>query len=116
MQDFKKLKVLELSHQLTLDIYSITDNFSKNEEYRLTSQLVRAVSSVPTNIAEGCGHDSSAEFKRYLSISIASITETEYLIILARDRGYMPVAKYNESYQELIQIRKMLVTLKRKIK
>ncbi|MDQ6985292.1 MAG: four helix bundle protein [Candidatus Dojkabacteria bacterium] len=115
MQDFKKLKVWELAHELTLELYKMTDTFPKKEEYRITSQLIRAMTSVPTNIAEGCGHESKAEFKRYLSIAIASITETEYLIILARDRGYMPINEYNKINEKLILIRKMLITFKRKI-
>lgn len=54
MQDFREIKVWQKSHQLTLQIYKITKEFPKSELYGLVSQMRRAATSVPTNIAEGC--------------------------------------------------------------
>lgn len=62
MRDFKKYDIWKLSHELTLDIYTLSRNYPKSENYSLTSQIQRASSSIPTNIAEGCGRDSDAEF------------------------------------------------------
>ena len=53
MRDFKQLQIWRLSHQLTLDVYALTSSFPKEEAFGLTSQLRRAVASVPTNVAEG---------------------------------------------------------------
>ena len=78
MRDFRKYSVWQESHLLTLDIYQKTKVFPKDEVYGLTSQLRRAVSSIPTNIAEGCGSESDKEFGRYLNMSIASCSEVEY--------------------------------------
>jgi four helix bundle protein len=66
MKDFRTLKVWERAHVLTLSIYKASGNFPKQELYALTNQIQRAVVSIPTNIAEGCGKDSDAELKRYL--------------------------------------------------
>jgi len=55
MQDYRKLKVWERSHQLTLAVYKVTSQFPKDELYGLTSQIRRACASIPANIAEGCG-------------------------------------------------------------
>jgi four helix bundle protein len=66
MKDFRKLKVWEKSHQLTLEIYKITASFPKEEIYTLTSQIRRASISIPSNIAEGCGRGSDADFARFL--------------------------------------------------
>ena len=55
MIDFKELKVWEKAHQLTLQIYQTTGQFPSDEKYGLISQMRRACSSIPTNIAEGCG-------------------------------------------------------------
>ncbi len=63
MQDFKKLKVWEKFHQLTLSIYQVTLNFPDNEKYGLVSQLRRASASIPANIAAGCGRNSNARSK-----------------------------------------------------
>jgi len=55
MQDFKKLQVWKMSHDLTLRIYDVTSGFLREEIYGLTSQIRRACASIPANIAEGWG-------------------------------------------------------------
>ena len=77
MQDFKKLKVWQKSHHLTLDLYRITSSFPRSELYGLTSQIRRSASSVPANIAEGCGRYGNAELTRFLRISMGSASELE---------------------------------------
>jgi len=62
MQNYKDLKVWERSHQFTLKIYEVTKSFPKDETYALTSQLRRAASSIPANIAEGCGKNTKKDF------------------------------------------------------
>lgn len=69
MKDFRKYDIWQLSHSLTLEVYKITSDFPKEELYRLTSQLRRAASSVPTNISEGCGRQSDKEFNHFLNIA-----------------------------------------------
>ena len=54
MQDYKKLKVWEHAHKITVSVYKMTRAFPKEEVYGLTSQLRRAASSIPANISEGC--------------------------------------------------------------
>jgi four helix bundle protein len=66
MKDFKKQKVWQKSHQLPLDIYKATSNFPREELYGLTNQIRRACTSIPDNIAEGCGRSSEADFSRFL--------------------------------------------------
>ena len=58
MRDFKKYKVWEFSHQLTLDVYRITLVFPDSEKFGLISQLRRAAYSIPSNFAEGSGKES----------------------------------------------------------
>lgn len=89
MRDFKKYDIWQLSHSLTLEIYKLTSNFPKEEIYSLTSQIRRASSSIPTNISEGCGRNSDKEFNYFLNIALGSASETEYLLILARDLQYI---------------------------
>ena len=66
MRDFRQLKVWDKAHKLALEIYRITAAFPVEERYGVTSQIRRAASSIPANIAEGCGSDSPLEFARYL--------------------------------------------------
>lgn len=74
MRGFKKYDIWKLSHQLTLSIYAETEKFPKTEIYGITSQLKRTASSVPTNIVEGCGRDSDAEFNRFLTIALGNFS------------------------------------------
>ena len=89
MRDFRTLKVWQDSHQLTLDIYKATKNFPKEELFALTSQMRRASSSIPTNIAEGCGRGTSKDFARFLQIAVGSAYELDYHLILAHDLSYL---------------------------
>jgi four helix bundle protein len=70
MQNFRRISVWEKGHAFTLKIYKLSQSFPKEETYGLTSQLRRASTSIPTNIAEGCGRSSDAEFIRFLYISM----------------------------------------------
>ncbi len=72
MRDFRKYNIWQISHKFTLEIYVLTNNFPSHETYILTSQLRRASASIPTNISEGCGRDSDAEFRRFLTIAVGS--------------------------------------------
>ncbi len=116
MQDFRKLKVWEKSHQFTLDVYRVTAAFPKEEMYGLTSQIRRACTSIPTNIAEGCVRGSDADFRRYLLISLGSTSETEYQLLLARDLSYLSDLEYMQLNQEIIEIKQMLMALIKKLK
>lgn len=55
----------------------------------MTSQIRRASSPIPTNISEGCARNSDKEFNQFLNIAIGSESETEYLLILAKDLQYL---------------------------
>ncbi|MDE0398329.1 MAG: four helix bundle protein [Candidatus Poribacteria bacterium] len=111
MQSFKKLQVWEKSHNLTLKIYGGTSHFPREEIYGLTSQIRRASASIPTNIAEGCGRESSADFARFLQIAMGSASETEYLILLAHDLKYLTTDQYDVLMDTTIRVKKMLTAL-----
>ena len=116
MKDYRKLEIWLRSHQLTLSVYATTKSFPKEELFGLISQIRRACSSVPANIAEGCGRDSDAELKRFLDIAHGSASELEYLLLLARELGYLPNDRYREIIEELSQIKRMLGAFCRKLK
>ncbi|MGB3340780.1 MAG: four helix bundle protein [bacterium] len=83
------MNVFKLAHELTLEIYKITSKFPKIELYALASQMRRAASSIPMNIAEGAARNSRAEYRRFVSIAKGSAGEISYQIILSRDLGYI---------------------------
>ncbi|WP_445954786.1 four helix bundle protein [Yeosuana sp.] len=116
MRDFKKYDIWKLSHELTLEIYLITNSFPKEEIYGLTSQIRRSSSSIPTNISEGCGRDSDLEFNRFLTIALGSASETEYLIILAKDLTYIEDNQANILIEKVNIIKRKTHQLKQKLK
>ena len=109
MRDFHKLKAWQKSHQLALEIYKVSQSFPKEEHFGLTSQIRRAISSVPTNIAEGCGRDSNKDFAHFLQIAIGSASEVEYELLLAHDLQYINKDEYERLTSEMVAIRKMIV-------
>ncbi len=108
MRDFKKLKVWERSHNFVLNIYQLTKLFPKEELYGIISQLRRAAVSIPTNIAEGSGKQTEKDFAKYLSIAAGSTNETEYLLILSKDLGFIKESIATDLITEINEIKKML--------
>lgn len=116
MKDFKKQIIWQRSHTLTLEIYKATKSFPKEELYGLTSQIRRAVVSIPTNIAEGCGRRSNAELANFLNIASGSASEVEYELLIAKELEYITAEEYNLWFQEISEIRSMLAAYMRKLK
>ena len=77
LKNYKELKVWRKSYQLCLDVYGITKGFPKDEKYGLTSQIRRAVVSVPSNIAEGYGRKTTLDYMRSLYIAYGSNCELD---------------------------------------
>ncbi len=115
MRDFKKYDIWQLSHELTLEIYRITNLFPKEEMYGITSQIRRASSSIPTNISEGCGRNSDAEFNQFLNIALGSALETEYLLILSKDLTYIDESVFVNLEKKVNIIKSKIYNLKSKI-
>lgn len=115
MRDFKKYDIWQLSHELTLEIYRITNLFPKEEMYGITSQIRRASSSISTNISEGCGRNSDAEFNQFLNIALGSALETEYLLILSKDLKYIDESVFVNLEKKVNIIKSKIYNLKSKI-
>ncbi|PJR03616.1 four helix bundle protein [Avrilella dinanensis] len=115
MRDFKKYDIWQLSHELTLEIYRITNLFPKEEMYGITSQIRRASSSISTNISEGCGRNSDAEFNQFLNIALGSALETEYLLILSKDLKYIDESVFLNLEKKVNIIKSKIYNLKSKI-
>lgn len=116
MRDFQTLDIWQKSHSLTLSIYEITaKNFPNSELFALTSQLRRAASSIPMNIAEGCGRKSKKDFAHFIQIAIGSSSEVQYQLILAKDLKYINENTWQELTSCIIEIRKMMYSFANKL-
>jgi four helix bundle protein len=115
MKDFRQLRVWEKSHELALAIYHITASFPREETYGLSSQIRRAASSIPSNIAEGCGRDGDAELARFCIIARGSASELEYQLLLGRDLNMIQPSAYETLSQQTVEIKRMLTVLAQKL-
>ena len=100
IQEFTDLKVWQSAHNLTLEIYQITKQFHRDELFRLVNQLCRAVSSIPANIAEGFGRNTTKEFIQFLYIARGSTKETLYHLILAKDLKYINDKQFDKRKEQ----------------
>jgi four helix bundle protein len=115
VKDFRELKVWEKGHKMILTSYRLTGGFPKHEMFGLTRQIRRCSSSIPANIAEGCGRLGNTELHRFLQMACGSVNELEYHFFLAKDLGYLSQLDYDSAQKELLDLKRMLVALTRKV-
>ena len=108
MQDYRNLKVWQKAHQLTLRAYALSAALSLPTAWALRDQLLRAAISVPSNIAEGAGRGTDADFGRFLRYALGSINELEYDLLLARDLRFLQADEHSHICEQLIEVRRML--------
>ncbi len=99
------------AHHLTLACYQVTRAFPKEERFGLVSQIRRCASSIGANIAEGCGRDTSKEFRRFVSIATGSVTELRNHLVLCRDLGILDGGDFADLDREAETVRRMLAGL-----
>ena len=98
---YEKFDAWRFAHRLALEVYTVTEHWPASERYQLTAQTRRAALSVPTNIAEGAAKLGTREFRRYLDITLGSLSELSYLLRFSRDRGLLD----EESFGSLDDLR-----------
>jgi len=116
MRNYKDLTVWEKSHKLTLAIYKQTSAFPKDERFGLTSQVRRASSSIPANLAEGCGRRSDGEMGRFIQIAMGSGAELSYHLLLCRDLGILGTVEFSRLAADLEEVMRMLSALSGRVK
>ena len=108
MRDFKQLKVWQKAHRLVLDTYRNARGFPAEERYAFTAHLLKSATSVPSNIAEGCGRRTDTELAHFLGIAAGSASETEYQVLLARDLSYLAESDYQDLDNQANEVKRML--------
>jgi len=101
LTNYKNLEIYSLAHQLTLDFYSLSEKFPEKESKNLGSQIIRAATSIPLNIAEGSGSISYKVFLNYLIYSYRSCLELEAALYLVRDLNYIDEKELDNIYEKL---------------
>ncbi|PIR76585.1 MAG: four helix bundle protein [Candidatus Magasanikbacteria bacterium CG10_big_fil_rev_8_21_14_0_10_42_10] len=108
IQKFTDIKAWDLAHAFVLLISEVVKQFPKHEQYCLTSQLWRATVSVAANIVEGFYRSTAKERLRFYEISMSSLEETKYYIILAKDLNYITVDEARSLYEQANEVGKTL--------
>jgi len=116
MKSYRDLIVWQKSMRLVTRIYLITKELPKNEVYGLTSQIRRSSISLPSNIAEGYGRNSTNDYIRFLQIACGSLYEVQTQLEICRNLEYLSKDIFNEIYEQSREIERMLNSLIGKLK
>jgi four helix bundle protein len=116
MQDFRNLLVWQANRALTVQIYRATATFPADERFGLTSQMRRACVSIGAGLAEGCGRNTIKDTLRFFQMSFASATELLHHLITALDLGFLTQEQFHVLDQKLLEIRKMLTSLMKRLR
>lgn len=108
MRDFRKLRVWQSSHALTIAIYRATAGFPKDETYGLRSQIRRAASSIGANLAEASGRQHDPDQVRLCRIAMGSACELENHLLLAQDLKFIDQATCERLISSLEGVKRML--------
>lgn len=115
MHNFKELKVWQKSIDLAISVYKAIDFLPSDENYGLVSQIKRCAVSISSNIDEGSGRGSAAQFKYFLSVSQGSAFELETQLIIARRLELLDDTFATDLIDRTIEIQKMVYALERKL-
>ena len=114
MQNFRHLRAWHAAHELSVNI---TNSFPERYGHRspgLRSQIIRSAQSIPSNIAEGCGRNTQAEFLQFVEVAISSANDLEGHLLYARDTRQLGVPSYEAHANRAVVVRKMLLALRKR--
>lgn len=110
-RNFHNYQVWEDAVALATLVYNITAKLPWFEKKGLCDQLQRAVVSISSNIAEGCGRPTDGDFAHFLDMALGSANEVETQMLIARNLQYIPQEQYDILMEQLISIQKQLTGL-----
>ena len=113
VKTYRDLEVWQKAMAFVEDVYKTVRTFPREEQYGLSDHIRRAAVSIPSNIAEGFGRDSNAEFLRFLAIARGSLYEVSTQLEIAHRLGFLPSKA--GLYPQIVSIGKMLNTLRRRL-
>ncbi len=113
---FEELTIWKESVKFAGEIYNLTKEFPKDEQYGITAQLNRAAVSISSNIAEGTGRSSDADLSRFIQIAIGSLNEVVTLLHISLEQKYIRRDEFSSLYNRCEQISKMLHAFKNYLK
>lgn len=116
MRPHERLNVWKKAVDFVVEIYQGAEQFPKDERFGLTSQLRRTAISIPANIAEGAGRNSSKEFAYFLSNAQGSASELQTEIFIAYRLNYLRREDYDRLQTAIDDVSRMIIGLQRSIR
>lgn len=116
IKNYKDLKVWQKSRELVKAVYLISRQFPEDERFGLTTQIRRAVISVPSNIAEGHSRSGSQDYYRFLSIALVSLSEVETQLIISVDLDFCDSKTITQATSLIDELQRMLHSLRKSLK
>lgn len=116
MQSHRELDVWKVSMELAREVYALARHMPRQEEYRLTGQMIRAAVSIAANIAEGHARATRKDYAHFVSIAKGSAAELETLVLLARDAELLSHDVTEAVLEKTERVAKMLTRLHARLK
>jgi len=116
IKTFRDLIVWQKSMSLVTEVYKTSARFPSDERFGLTSQLRRCVVSIPSNIAEGFGRDTTNDYLRFLGIAKGSLYEAQTQIEIGRNLQFIEESRFTELLENAREIERMLTSMMRKLR
>lgn len=108
INSYKDLIVWQKSIALVTSIYELSKTFPSEEKFGVVSQLNRAAVSIPSNIAEGWGRESSKNYLQFLKIARGSVMETETLLVISKNLNFINDTQFSSITNEVEEVSKIL--------
>jgi four helix bundle protein len=116
IKSYRDLEVWQKARKLVKEIYTLSQNFPREEQFGLTSQIRRAAISIPSNIAEGHSRQSTKDYISFISIAIGSVAEVDTQLVLAQDLNYISPQDYSAVESNIHSLQQMLHKLRSALK
>ena len=111
LDSFEKLDAWEHARLFAKEIYLITRDFPKEEQFGITNQMRRAAVSVPANIAEGFSRQTVPDKLHFYTMALGSLTEIQSFLYIATDVGYIRETERQNLYTTSVKVHKILTGL-----
>jgi four helix bundle protein len=115
IRTYRDLIVWQKSMVLVTEVYKLTKTFPHDETYGLSIQMRRCAVSIPSNIAEGYGRNSTPEYLRFVRFSLGSLFELQTQLEISRNLGYLDIINGESLYESSREIERMLASLAREL-
>jgi len=115
VKTYRDLIVWQKAMELVTEIYVHRKSFPEDERYGLTSQLRRCSISLPSNVAEGYGRNSTQDYIRFLRIANGSLFELQTQLEIASNLGFLTGEIFSVLFESSREIERMLSSLIKKI-